>query len=158
MPQFIPQLKQRDLLRDFNNDDLQCDSSRCDSTCQAKLADGQGCDENSDCINGDCSGGICGGVGVTVDLAVVDIEAIQIIPDVDLVKGKTGIIKVTITNYADNSTSGLVNVTFDGFALTIANGDMHTKEIPANQNITFLFDFTPSSTGTKEIVANVTVV
>ncbi|MBS3098775.1 hypothetical protein J4462_01035 [Candidatus Pacearchaeota archaeon] len=142
----------------FGNDDLQCDSGRCDSTCQARLTDGQSCDENSDCINGICSGGICGGAGVTTDLAVVDIEAIQIIPNVNLLKGRTGIIRVTVTNYGPEPTNGTVTAKFDGSSLSIASGDTATKPIPVNQNVTFLFDFTPSSTGTKGVVANVTIV
>jgi|GEM_PF-1192565 len=40
-----------------NNNNL-CQSGRCDSTCQAKLADGEACDESSDCQNY-CNGGSC---------------------------------------------------------------------------------------------------
>ncbi len=142
----------------FNNDNAQCDSYRCDSTCQAKLASGQSCDENSDCTNGLCSGGTCGGTGVVVDLAVVEIKPIQVIYDVDLVKGKQGIIRVIVTNYGSNLSQGLVNVSFDGVQLSIASGDTAIKDIPANRNETFDFTFTPNSVGTKQIVANVTAV
>src|SRR3989344_8982211 len=100
---------------------------------------GQGCDEDSDCINGQCGGGTCGGTGVTVDLAVVKIEPVQVIKDVDLVKGKFGIVRVTVTNYGLNQSNGLVNVTFDGTQLSIASGDTQIKNIPPNRNITFDF-------------------
>lgn len=141
----------------FNNNDLQCDSGRCDATCQNKLVNGASCDENSDCINGQCSGGICGGAGVVADLAVVDIDAIQIIPDVELLKGRAGIIRVTVTNYAENPANGTVTAKFDGVSLSIASGDVATKTIPAHQNVSFLFDFIATTTGTKEVVANVTI-
>src|SRR3989338_4706971 len=42
--------------------DIDCDSGRCDSTCMSKLADGQVCDENSDCTNSNCISGVCGGL------------------------------------------------------------------------------------------------
>ncbi|MBU1159892.1 fibrobacter succinogenes major paralogous domain-containing protein [Patescibacteria group bacterium] len=41
-----------------NNDNF-CQSGRCDTTCQTKLADGQSCDEASDCTSGQCQGSIC---------------------------------------------------------------------------------------------------
>ena len=43
-----------------NNDNI-CQSGRCDTTCQAKLADGQACDEASDCSSGECQGSVCVG-------------------------------------------------------------------------------------------------
>jgi hypothetical protein len=40
-----------------------CQSGRCEglfgATCQAKLEDGQGCNEDSDCVNGNCNLFIC---------------------------------------------------------------------------------------------------
>lgn len=44
----------------FNNDNAQCDSNRCDGTCQARLADGNSCDEASDCTANACTTGFCG--------------------------------------------------------------------------------------------------
>lgn len=140
-----------------NNDDFKCDSGRCDSTCQVRLADGQSCDENSDCLNGTCSGSICGGSGITTDLAVVEITPVQVIKNVDLVKGKFGIVRVTVANYGNNSANGTVTVTFDGYPLTIYSGSQSTQQIEHGQNRTFDFTFNPNSTGTKQFVANVSV-
>ncbi|MBS3080802.1 hypothetical protein J4221_04995, partial [Candidatus Pacearchaeota archaeon] len=142
----------------FNNNDLQCDSLRCDSTCQARLNDGLACDENSDCINGMCSGGICGGAGVSTDLAVVDIIPVQVIKDVDLVKGKRGIIRVVVTNYGLNNASGRVNITFDGVQLNVSSGENQTKSVHPGTNVSFDFDFVPLNTGSRTIIANVSVV
>ena len=41
-----------------SNDDNLCQSGRCDATCQAQLANGQACDEDSDCT-GVCTGLVC---------------------------------------------------------------------------------------------------
>lgn len=65
---------------------------------------------------------------------------------------------VIVTNYGNNISQGLVNVTFDGAPLTIASGDTAIKNITPGRNETFYFTFTPSSTGTKQIVANVTAI
>ncbi|MBU2589572.1 MAG: hypothetical protein KKB39_02295 [Nanoarchaeota archaeon] len=43
----------------YNNDDLQCDSGRCDTTCQARLSNGNSCDENSDCTSSICCNSLC---------------------------------------------------------------------------------------------------
>lgn len=142
----------------FNNDELQCDSLRCDSTCQDRLNDGIDCDENSDCINGLCSGGICGGTGITADLAIVDIIPAQIIKNVNLVKGKRGIIRVIVTNYGSNNASGRVNITFDGIQLNVSSGENQTKSIHPGTNVTFDFDFAPLNTGNRTIIANVSVI
>ncbi len=140
-----------------NNDDLQCDSGRCDTICQARLSNGALCDENSDCLNGACSGGICGGSGIITDLAVVDIIPVQVVKNVDLVKGKSGIVRIVVSNYGNQSANGTVTTSFDGQQLSIHSGDQSTKLINPSQNISFDFDFNPNSTGTKQIVANVTV-
>ena len=144
----------------YNDDDLQCDSLRCDVTCQNRLDDGGTCDENSDCVNSTCSGGICGGTGATVDLAVVKIEPVQVIKDVDLVEGKSGIIRVWVTNYDEsNEANATVNVTFDGIELTIHESNTNNKVIFPNKNVSFDFSFNPTNSESNiEIIANVSVI
>lgn len=51
--------------------DNECDSGRCDIVCYAKLANGQPCDENSDCINNDCDSGTCNFDDPNVDIDVL---------------------------------------------------------------------------------------
>lgn len=126
-------------------------------------ANGRACGAGSDCNSGyccssTCSATSCGG-GNQTDLAILDVIPVQVIPDVDMVKGKSGYVRVIVRNYGPLNAVGQVNVTFDGNPLTPYNPANASNFILNGTNGTFDFSFKPNSIGSnKAVIANVTIV
>lgn len=96
-------------------------------------------------------------VGCPTDLEILEIIPIQVVRGIDIVKGKSGIVRVVVRNNGPLNASGTVNVTLDGSLLNTFQGESDTKLILANQNETFDFSFNPASIGTKTFVAEVEI-
>jgi hypothetical protein len=95
--------------------------------------------------------------GNTTDLAIVDIIPIQVIPDVDMVKDKSGYVVVNVTNTGSQA-KAYVRAGFNGDELPFA-GDVFEGLININNrtmengtNELFVFNFTPSIVGTNLVV------
>jgi len=94
-----------------------------------------------------------------VDLAILDVIPIQVIPDVNMVKGKSGYVRVVVHNYGPLNATGQVNVTFDGSPLTPYDPTNASKFVIVGTNETFDFNFTPTIAGNnKQIVVNVSII
>lgn len=125
------------------------------SPCRQKT--GETCNITDECIVSlTCTGGTCINE-TTTDLSIVDVIPIQVIPNVDMVKDKTGYILVIVKNNGPNNTTGLVNVTFDSIRLNITTGQNQSLFIPNGTNATFNFTFKPTNAGSKTLSANVTL-
>lgn len=102
-----------------------------------------------------CSNGVCFGA----DLAILDVIPIQVIPNVDIVKGKSGYVRVIIKNLGNLNATGKVNVTFEGTPLVPYNPTSASKLIIAGTNESFDFIFKPEIVGNNMIIsANVSVI
>ena len=110
-----------------------------------------------DCASGEtCSNGQC---ILATDLAIVDVIPIQVIPNVNMVKGKSGYVRVIVHNYGPLDATALVNVTFDGNPLVPYNPANASKFIANGNNQTFDFNFKPEIAGNNKVIsANVTIV
>jgi hypothetical protein len=121
-------------------------------------ANGRSCGGSSDCTSNYCCDGTCAAsacIGET-DLAILEVTPIQVIPHVDMVKGKSGYVRVIVHNYGLFNATALVSVTFDGTPLPLGNA---TKLIINGSNETFDFDFIPDVIGNNKIIsANITIV
>jgi hypothetical protein len=127
-------------------------STVCDSSCQSSACYGTDpdCDSNGD-PTVQCAD--------NADLAILDIIPIQVIPDVDMVKGKSGYVRVIVHNYGPKNATGQVNVTFDGSALPPYNPLNASNFILNGTNSTFDFSFYPDSAGSNIVIsANVTII
>lgn len=87
-----------------------------------------------------CDGGACI-TGPSGDLHILDVIPIQVVPDVDMIKDKSGIVKVIAINNGSNEVSGTVSVTFNGGSLPPIGSA--TQSMPVNVNKTFYFTFVP---------------
>ena len=93
------------------------------------------------------------------DLAILEVTPIQVIPNVNMVKGKSGYVRVIVHNYGPLNATGQVNVTFDGSPLTPYDPTNATLFIANGANETFDFSFKPDTAGSSKIIsANVTIV
>ena len=93
------------------------------------------------------------------DLAILDVIPVQVIPDVNMVKGKSGYVRVIVHNNGPLNATGQVNVTFDGNPLTPYNPANASKFILNGINGTFDFSFKPEVAGNNKVIsANVTIV
>ena len=93
------------------------------------------------------------------DLAILEVIPIQVIPNVDMVKGKSGYVRVVVHNYGPLNATGQVNVTFDGSPLVPYNPANATLFIANGANETFDFSFTPDSFGSNlAMIANVGII
>lgn len=82
----------------------------------------------------------------------------QVIPNVDMVRDKSGYVRVIVYNHGPSSATALVNVTFDGNILTPYNPSNASKYITADANESFDFNFKPEVSGNnKIIIANVSI-
>lgn len=130
---------------------LSC-STVCDDSCQSSACYGTDpdCDENGDPTL-EC--------GNETDMEIVDVIPIQVIPYVDMVKGKSGYVRVIVRNNGPLGATAVVNITFDGSPLAPYNPANAERSITNGNNATYDFYFKPMEAGNnKEIVANVTIV
>jgi hypothetical protein len=142
-------------------------NTQCNDNCQSSGCYGTDpdCDSNGN-LNGNCGDGVCcqetyatcpADCPVQTDLAIVEVIPIQVIPNVDMVKGKSGFVRVIVHNNGPVDATGQVNVIFDGAPLVPVNNNA-TKLVANQTNVSFDFVFKPNVTGSKVINANVTVV
>lgn len=127
-------------------------STACDDQCQSSACYGTDpdCDENGDPTL-QC--------GDETDLAILDVIPIQVIPNVNMVKDKSGYVRVIVHNYGPLNATGQVNVTFDGISLTPYNPANASKFILNGMNESFDFNFKPEVAGNNKVIsANVTIV
>ena len=130
---------------------LTCSTS-CDDQCQSSACYGT----DPDC---DANGNPTLECGDETDLAILGIIPIQVIPNVDMVKDKSGYVRVIVHNYGPLNATGKVNVTFDGSPLTPYNPANASKFILVNTNESFDFSFKPAVAGNNKVIsANVTIV
>ena len=128
-----------------------------------RTADGESCTTDNNCLTSHtCTGGVCTApANQTTDLAIVNIVTMQVVPNVKMIRGKSGYVVVNVTNKGDSSRA-YVKAWFNGNQLTFS-GDVfnnfqntNNRTIPTNNSGLFVFNFTPASTGTN-IVVNATV-
>lgn len=123
-------------------------------------ANGRSCGTGSDCSSSYCCNSVCSASSCAqeTDLAILDVIPIQVIPNVNMVKGKSGYVRVIVHNYGPLNATGQVNVTFDGNPLAPYNPTNASKFILVDMNETFDFNFKPDVAGTNKIIsANVVV-
>lgn len=121
------------------------DSDTYRTCCEGGTTD---CSAGETCSNGQCvSGGIA-------DLEILNVIPIQVVPDVTMIKDKSGVVKVVAINHGPDSASGTVSVKFNGQNLN-PNGSA-TKSMAVNQNVSFYFTFKPDIEDTN-LVINATI-
>jgi len=102
-----------------------------------------------------CNNGQCGNSGDT-DLMILDIIPIQVLPDVDMVKDKSGFVRVIVFNDGPNDAHATVTVTFDSNQLEPASHSSDEADIDNKQSYNFDFDCDFDVAGDNiEIAANV---
>jgi hypothetical protein len=92
--------------------------------------------------NSTCSGGECRSNGYT-DLEIVNIIPIQVIPDVDMVAGKSGYVRVIVRNNGPSNATAYVEAYYNGNSLSLATdleGNENNRFIPIYENKTFNFE------------------
>ncbi|MFH1328933.1 MAG: hypothetical protein ABIH76_08880 [Candidatus Bathyarchaeota archaeon] len=112
------------------------DSNTYVSCCEGTPVD---CQQDYVCSNGQCV------ESPSADLKIVDIVPIQVVPGVEMVKDKSGIVKVLARNIGGYPAYGTVTVMYDGSPLP-SDGNA-TQPMPVNVTKTFYFNFTPTITG-----------
>ena len=96
----------------------------------------------------------------TADLEILEVIPMQVVRDVDMILGKTGLVRVNVKNKGPLDANGDVTVTFGGnllFDWDAGNSTNITKLINANQNASFDFRFKPTQNGTTTLRAEVKV-
>ena len=96
----------------------------------------------------------------TADLEILEVIPIQVVRGVDMILGKTGLVRVNVKNKGPLDANGTVKVTFEGnllFDWDADNSTNITKLINANQNASFDFRFKPTQTGNKNFSTEVVV-
>ncbi|MBI2207994.1 hypothetical protein HYU50_00705, partial [Candidatus Woesearchaeota archaeon] len=93
----------------------------------------------------------------STDLEILEVIPIQVVRDVDMVKGKSGIVRVVVKNKGPLDANATVNATLDGVLLNPYPADVLNKTINVSKNQTFDFSFKPTQTGTRTIRAEVKV-
>ncbi|MFC1648960.1 hypothetical protein ACFL1B_05910 [Nanoarchaeota archaeon] len=135
------------------------DEISSDDICRKK--NGESCSATIECLTGTmCSGGYCGGAGGnTTDLEIINLIPIQVIPGVDMVKDKSGFVRVVVRNNGAIGANGSVVVTFNGVELDASDGFGGANQVvAANKTVNYTFDFKPTVAGENLIIqANVTV-
>ena len=142
-------------------------STSCDNSCQSSAC--YGTDPDCD-ISGNPNAVCCGDLvcegsetvancptdcsQATADLEVLSVKAIQVVEDVEMIKDKTGIVKVVAKNKGPDDANGMVSLTFNGQSLA-ANGSA-TKTMTVGQNVSFYFNFKPNITG-NNLIINATI-
>lgn len=89
-----------------------------------------------------------------IELEIVDIIPVQTVENVNMTKGKTGLVRIIVRNNGLTNSTAKVNVTFEGNLLSTFN-DLDTKTIITNSNASFDFNFTPTQTGTQTFIVEV---
>jgi hypothetical protein len=131
------------------------ESGACSGSCNTSLESGEVTNENTQLTPP------CTAANGTVDLAIVDIIPIQVIPNVDMVKDKSGYVVVNVTNYGTTTANGTVHAWFNGDELVLSSHDFafsnsNNRLIQPGAGELFVFDFKPGTTGTN-LVVNATV-
>ena len=96
----------------------------------------------------------------TADLEILEVIPMQVVRGVDMILGKTGLVRVNVKNKGPLDANGTATVTFGGnllFDWDAGNSTNITKLINANQNASFDFRFKPTQTGLKNVSAEVVV-
>jgi hypothetical protein len=143
---------------DTAQDEQACSTESCYPPSPCRRLDGYSCTNSSECFtNHSCIGGICGGSNQTVDLAIVNIIPIQVIPDVDMVKDKTGYIVVNVSNTGNLVANANVSAWFEGTKLNISTNSFgftndNPRVMDANSSALFIFDFKPWLSGTNKVI------
>ncbi len=89
---------------------------------------------------------VCGAISST-DIAILQVIPIQVIPDVDMVKDKSGFVIVVVENRGNVTGTAKVNVTFNGDLLAVVAGESDTVTITVSKNASINFSFKPSTAG-----------
>lgn len=97
-----------------------------------------------------CDGGSCSTVA-SADLEIIDIIPIQVVTGVDMVKGKSGYVRVVARNNGPQNAVGKVTVTFNGEELTPVGNDWRNMQ-PDASNYTFDFEFKPDVAGSNLVI------
>lgn len=141
---------------------LSCSTS-CDNSCQSSACYGT----DPDCDSGGnpslvcCGDLVCEGSETpsncptdcdqtSADLEILSVTPIQVVEGVEMIKDKTGIVRIIARNRGPDLATGTVSITFNGQSL-IANISA-TQSMPVNQNVSFYFNFKPSITGNGLII------
>jgi hypothetical protein len=138
---------------DENSD---CYSNWCSSVDKCTDgANGRSCGSSSDCNSNYCCSSTCSASSCEeeTDLAILDVIPIQVIPNVDMVKGKSGYVRVIVHNYGPLNATGKVNVTFEGTSLTPFDPVSASKFILVGANETFDFNFKPQVAGIDKVIS-----
>lgn len=93
----------------------------------------------------------------STDLEILEIIPIQVVRGVDMVLGKTGLVRVNVKNNGPLDSNATVTITFEGINLTSWINDTNRKFIVANTNASFDFKFKPTQTGSQIFTANVSI-
>jgi len=102
----------------------------------------------------------CGSSGTT-DLAITNIIPIQVIPDVDMIKGKIGFVVVNVTNKGNNSSKGYVRAWFNGNELPLSErifsfANINNRTILPGAEAWYVFYFRPETAG-NNLIINATI-
>jgi hypothetical protein len=108
------------------------------------------CDAGETCESGQCIDGL------SADLEIIDIIPIQVIPNVDMVKGKSGFVRIIAINNGQNHAVGKVTVTFNGSNLEPYNNNDINNMPPTGENVSFDFVFKPDIEG-ENLVINASI-
>ncbi|NQU98004.1 hypothetical protein HQ533_00915 [Candidatus Woesearchaeota archaeon] len=126
-----------------DSNDYQCGGTESD--CENSVDDD--CDGDTDEADDDCATEIA-------DLEILEIIPIQVVPYVDMVKDKSGYVKVVAVNNGPiTPVDGTVSVKFNGNSLS---SETPTRPMTLDKNVSFYFNFTPNVTGT-DLVINATI-
>ncbi|MBI2005654.1 MAG: hypothetical protein HYS80_02725, partial [Candidatus Aenigmarchaeota archaeon] len=99
---------------------------------------------------------VCTALNAT-DMAILEVIPIQVIPDVDMVKDKSGYVVIVVENRGNVTGNASVNATFAGSPLVPLNG-IYSANISPKKNASINFTFKPGTAGNNlEIIANVSV-
>lgn len=91
-------------------------------------------------------------------LEILEIIPIQVVEGVDMVLGKTGLVRIVVHNNANQSIDAIANVTFEGALLydwDTSSQTSLTSNISPGNNVSFDFKFIPTQTGTQTFTAQV---
>lgn len=94
----------------------------------------------------------------TTDLEILEVIPVQVVRDVDMVLGKSGLVRVNVKNNGPLDTNASVTVSFEGNPLLDWDNGITTnitETINNGANASFDFRFSPSSTGTRTFSAEV---